>query len=190
MILSDKKQLAVCRSLERTLFRLDDFTRETALFPKPLFAKSWDYVGFLPFNDWFSSETEFAKLQQFLRASGNETFISAAPPVYDVPAVETGIDATVSEYNEEHAMTSVPDERLRGTGLRISPEVLYYDRQGRWAMVADLTHNLLICGMDQAVVVHFQAAFGNVKDTAMLISELESYNDGVLDQRESLLANY
>lgn len=178
------------RLAEKDLFLVNSFSKEIALFPNKVFAKEWSYTYFLTFNDWFHNEKDYCAFQKFLRSIGSSYFISSTPPIYNIPPIKINVNSSVSQYNDEHTMMLSSDTQLKGIGLRISPEVFYFDHSNKWAILADLTHNLTICGMDEPIVSHFKDAFPKVQTAIDVVHDLEKYHQDELQQSTIILDNY
>jgi|GEM_PF-3632332 hypothetical protein len=191
MKLESLEEVQHYQKLERAIFNLDAFTPEKAAFPQQVFNKKFDGIYFLNFNDWFHAEDDFAKLIAFLQGIGSESFYASCPPFYGLNAIQIPVNASHKAYIEYHTYALEDGSVGKGVGIRKSPEAFYYDDTQNWAMVGDLTHDILIVGLDDAVKEDFLEVFGNeAGDIDSVVNRLETFQGALLDNKERVVQMY
>jgi hypothetical protein len=157
------KELFAIHKIEEELFQTEDFNLQTALFPNYVFRKFFNYLVFLPFNDWFSESAEFKKLIKFTQEIEEKSFIMSCPPFYKICPIEFLEHCLHRTFLQTRSHLSEEFSRFhtKGVGFLISPEVFMFSKGQTWAMVHDITNDLIIVGLDESVKSHFKSIFGS-----------------------------
>jgi hypothetical protein len=188
LIIKDLNKICEYQKIERRLFSLDNFSYNQTAFSKQVFNKHFDKIFFLEFNGWFNSEEDFTKLISFVKESGSRSFIASCPPFYLLNAISVPVTSSRRDYVDNHTYSIIQEEKNRGVGIRKSPEAFYYDESEKWAMVSDLTNNIIIAGLDISLVKVFETVFeGQFQDINEFVKTLEEVrNVKIVDRRELL----
>jgi hypothetical protein len=186
------------QQIVKQLFVCDEFPPGVAIFPRQVFRKAFDTHLFLTFNDWFDNSIDHQYLQSFVRLLGDKFYYADVPSCYLLNPVKFSVDCSHSDFvtGFNYALS---DDRTnpQNLGLRLSPTSLIYSDSQTWAMASDLTHNIVIVGLEAKAVESFQTAFdGNYFDIHEVIRRLEEFmsvlskDKATMDSTESLIQRY
>lgn len=179
------------RCIENELFNVELFNKEKTVFPNKVFKKQFDKHYILDTDDWFSSEKEFNKLIQFVRENGEQKIYNSVPSFQNIEGLEIPVESSYKDYASEQTFENDKNNSYNGVGLRMAPEMFYFDSSKKWAIVFDLTNNIFIVGLDNELIKSFEENFkGQFNTIQEYLDFLESSNGSRLNNREEILANY
>ena len=193
MNLQIKEIQKVCdyQRLEREIYDLDNFNHQVACFPKQVFKKKYDKYYFLKDQDWFHLEVDYDRLLSFVRQVGSTTFIASCPPYYMINAIEVPLSATSEDYISSHTYSEMENHEDKGVGIRKAHETFFYDEAGKWAIVSDFLHGIMIVGVDKEVITPFQEHFqGLYSDIERFITDLEIFQNGEMSDKINVIKRY
>ncbi|MEY4904024.1 MAG: hypothetical protein RLZZ292_1839 [Bacteroidota bacterium] len=170
--------------MKEKLFNLELFSPEFAVFPKMVFKQQFDYHYFLTFNDWFDDAYEYKMLQMFLEAI-NEPFLYCAVPDFEqCPTLKIDVSKSHAHFKSRYLMEDQPEHSCANIGLRISPTGFWYGESTDWAMVSDLTNNIMIVGLQHDAAMNFRADFGgNFFGIEQVIQNMEEFHHTIMKSR-------
>lgn len=190
IIINDPESVYNYQKIESELYNVKELKPNVALFPNQVFNKKFDHYFFLNENGWFNSEDEFSELKTFIHKSKTKSMIASAPVFYLLNAIEITEETTHTEYIVNHTYSEFehPEKKL---GLRKSHESFYYDKDKKWAMFGDFTHNVVIIG----VLNEHKVALGeSFKDKLLSIDNfltfLEKSQNSIIDHRTTIIEKY
>jgi hypothetical protein len=193
-LITDFREIYQCQQSAKAVFNLDLFNPQNALFPQQVFRKQFSNYLFLDFNDWFSENEDYKKLQGFCQGIKELAFFADAPIFYLLNPVRFSSDCAHSDfvkgftYAFDHEAAEHPAQNI---GLRLSPETFLYGESLNWAMVNDLTHNLIIVGLEGSALDAFKASFHErYFDIHEVIRKLEAFQGGRMDGAEQVIKTY
>jgi hypothetical protein len=160
--ISNIQELGNQRDIEQSIFWLEEFTKEKALFPEQVFRVIFETYVFLPFKDWFINESDYSAFTSFLKNVGEEVFFIACP-YCNLPTLEISSLASLEVYINAllFRFKDLEDTADYNSGMTRSPEVFFYGRNQNWAMVHDISHNLIVIGLKRSQYSAFTSAFGD-----------------------------
>jgi hypothetical protein len=141
-------------------FDLGLFNSDYAVFPKMVFKKVFECHYFMKFNDWFNAVEDYQILQILLAAINEPILSCAVPEFYDCPDVVIDLTQSHQYFVDKYTLMDQPRHPCYQIGLRISPTGFWYGASADWAMVSDLTNNIIIVGLDRDAALNFRADFG------------------------------
>jgi hypothetical protein len=175
-VIYDEPGIFKCQVIERRLFNLDLFDTETAVFPRQVFNHRFDSYRFMGFNDWFHTAEDYNSLISFLNFIGETNFYASCPPPFLVNPVAFTIDATHGEFQK--GLRYGQDKDNYSKDILTSPASFYYGERDKWAIVLDITNNLVIVGLMASVVEPFKIAFQDkIFDTEGIIHWMQSASE-------------
>jgi len=154
-VIYDEPGIFKCQVIERRLFNLDLFNTEIAVFPQQVFNRHFDYYRFMVFNDWFAND--YDNLTAFLNSTKETKFYASCPPPFLVNPVAFTSKATHEEFQQGIRYGHNKDHYSKD--ILTSPSTFYYGENDRWAIVLDITNNLVIVGLETTTVNSFESAF-------------------------------
>lgn len=185
--LDENEEVWHYQNLEKSIFELDNFSPERAVFPKKLFKIKFDNYFFIKTADWFHSEEDYFRLILFVKYCKSDFFFASCPPFYMINAIKVGITNTFSEYVDNHTFTNIK-HLFSGVGIRKSPETFYYDESKKWAIVCDITNNITIIGLKNELFPAFEKAFDGYFENIEKFLENHSFSEDLLQEfRENYL---
>lgn len=190
-IIFDAQEVYECQKIAKSLFRIDLFSPQSALFSQQVFHKNFNKYLFLDFNDWFCDDEDYKRLQLFCQEVKETSFVSDAPSFYLLNPVRFSIDCTHSDFINGFTYVFDGEHSAKNIGLRISPETFIYGESLSWAMVNDLTHNIIIVGLDDSILDSFKSNFHEKYfDICKVVENLEAFHGGKMDNAERAIATY
>lgn len=185
-----ESQNKVC-DIENELFNVELFNKEKTVFPNKVFKKQFDKHYILDTDDWFSSEKEFNKLIQFVKENGEQKIYNTVPSFQNIEGLEIPVESSYKNYASEQTFENDKNNSYNGVGLRMAPEMFYFDSSKKWAMVFDLTNNIFIVGLDNELIKSFEENFNGQFNTIQgYLDFLESSNGSKLNNREEIISHY
>lgn len=179
------------RCIENELFNVELFNKEKTVFPNKVFKKQFDKHYILDTDDWFSSEKEFNKLIQFVKENGEQKIYNTVPSFQNIEGLEIPVESSYKNYASEQTFENDKNNSYNGVGLRMAPEMFYFDSSKKWAIVFDLTNNIFIVGLDNELIKSFEENFNGQFNTIQeYLDFMENSNGSKLNNREEILANY
>jgi hypothetical protein len=182
------------QQITNSLFKVELFSPQNALFPKQVFRKVFDKYLFLSFNDWFDELEDYEKLHDFCQLVKEHFFYADAPSFYLLNPVKFSSDCTHLDFVNGFTYVSKDGEAehsAKNIGLRLSPETFIYGESLTWAMLNDLTHNIIIVGLDDIVLDAFKSSFhGKYFDIHEVIRKLETFQGGKMDNAGQVIKTY
>ena len=180
------------QQVEKTLFEIEQFKPEYAVFPKQVFRKRFSHYLFLTFNDWFNNGEDYSHLQRFLQALNESVFFASAPVFHLLNPVKFTADCSHQDFVKgfTYSFDGKPSSPADGVGLRLSSQSLMYGESQAWAMVHDLTHNLIIVGIEDEAYSHFKTSFSKSFDIHGAIKQLELSQGATMDNTQPVIATY
>lgn len=178
---------------ERNLFEVDAFVPGYAAFPQQVFHKLFSRNFFLDFNDWFNESDDYARLQTFLQQLEEPFCYASVPLFYLLNPVQFSPACSHSDFVNGFTYNSADNQNdpASGVGLRLSSQTFIYGESQTWAMVSDLTHNIIIVGLDESAVPSFESSFADqYYDIRQVIANLEAAQGAKMDDATSLIARY
>jgi hypothetical protein len=192
--ITEYREIYEFQKVAHSIFYLDRFNPQTVVFSQQVFRKAFGAYLFLRFNNWFNDPADYQRLQDFCQIIQEPTFVADAPPFYLLNPVQFtvgcphGVFVGGFTYHADHDQIN---HLACGIGLRTSPETFIYGESGRWAMVNDLTHDLIIVGLESSVLEAFQASFqGQFFDIHGAIGQLEESQGAKMDRAKAAIATY
>lgn len=185
-----ESQNKVC-DIEKELFNVTLFNKEKTVFPNKVFKKQFDKHYILDTDDWFSSEKEFNKLIQFVKENGEQKIYNTVPSFQNIEGLEIPVESSYKNYASEQTFENDKNNSYNGVGLRMAPEMFYFDSSQKWAIVFDLTNNIFIVGLDNELIKSFEENFNGQFNTIQgYLDFLESSNGSKLNNREEIISHY
>ncbi len=135
------------RNIENELFNTEYFNEESTVFPNKVFKKKFGKYYFLDTEDWFSSEPEFKKIIEFVKENGEQEFYNTIPGFNNIAGIEIPVQIDYKSYVLEQTFENKDNSIHGGIGLRMSPEMFYFDTSKKWAIVFDLTKPVVHLGI-------------------------------------------
>lgn len=179
------------RGIENELFNVELFNKEKTVFPNKVFKKQFDKHYILDTDDWFSSEKEFNKLIQFVKENGEQKIYNTVPSFQNIEGLEIPVESSYKNYASEQTFENDKNNSYNGVGLRMAPEMFYFDSSKKWAIVFDLTNNIFIVGLDNELIKSFEENFNGQFNTIQeYLDFLESSNGSKLNNREEIISYY
>lgn len=170
-VIYDEPGIFKCQVIERRIFNLDLFNTECAVFPRQVFNHRFDSYRFMVFNDWFNAAADYGSLISFLNFIGETDFYASCPHPFLVNPVAFTSEATHEEFKK--GLRYGEDKEHYSKDILTSPETFYYGESGKWAVVLDITNNIVVVGLKAKTVDSFESAFeGKFFDTKGVISWL------------------
>lgn len=113
------------------------------------------------FNDWFADVADYNCLINFLNATGEKVFYASCPHYFMVNPVKFTNKTKHDEFQKgiRHHIAGARPNVANEIGILVSGQTFYYGESERWAMVLDISNNLVIVGLDATTVVAFERAF-------------------------------
>lgn len=159
-VIYDEPGIFRCQVIERRLFDLDLFNTERAVFPQQVFKQRFDSYRFMIFNDWFHSTEDYNSLITFLKSIGENIFYASCPPPFLVNPVAFTIDATHEQFQQ--GIRYGNNKENYSKDILTSPASFYYGERDQWAIVLDISNNLVIIGLEAATLDNFESAFKEI----------------------------
>ena len=185
-----ESQNKVC-DIENELFNVELFNKEKTVFPNKVFKKQFDKHYILDTDDWFSSEKEFNKLIQFVKENGEQKIYNTVPSFQNIEGLEIPVESSYKNYASEQTFENDKNNSYNGVGLRMAPEMFYFDSSKKWAMVFDLTNNIFIVGLDNELIKSFEENFNGQFNTIQeYLDFMENSNGSKLNNREEIISHY
>lgn len=156
-VIYDEPGIFRCQVIERRTFNLDLFNTECAVFPRQVFNHHFDSYRFMVFNDWFNAADDYNNLISFLKSIGETNFYASCPHPFLVNPVAFTSDATHEEFQK--GLRYGQDKDNYSKDILTSPETFYYGEKDKWAIVLDITNNIVIIGLMAFSVEPFKKAF-------------------------------
>ncbi len=167
-VIYDEPGIFRCQIIERRLFDLDLFNTERAVFPRQAFKRRFDSYRFMIFNDWFHSLEDYDSLITFLKSIGENTFYASCPPPFLVNPVAFTIDATHEQFQQ--GIRYGNNKENYSKDILTSPASFYYGERDQWAIVLDISNNLVIIGLEATALDDFESVFeGKIFDVQRVI---------------------
>jgi hypothetical protein len=192
--INNSKEIYQCQQAAKAVFNLDLFNPQNALFPRQVFRKHFSSHLFLDFNDWFNEDKDYKKLQGFCQGIKEPTFFADAPTFYLLNPVQFSANCTHADFVKGFTYTfdrEIAEHPAQNIGLRLSSETFLYGESLTWAMVNDLTHNVIIVGLESSVLDVFKSSFHeryfNIHE---VIHRLEAFQGGRMDGAEQVIKAY
>lgn len=157
VVIYDEPGIFRCQVIERRLFDLDLFNTERAVFPQQVFKGRFDSYRFMIFNDWFHSIDDYDSFITFIKSIGETNFYASCPPPFLVNPVAFTIEATHEQFQQ--AIRYGNNKENYSKDILTSPASFYYGERDEWAIVLDISNNLVMVGLDAAMVGAFESAF-------------------------------
>jgi hypothetical protein len=179
--------------MQGSLFSLDLFNPQFAVFPRHVFSTKFDAYRFLHFNDWFDRQDDFDYLIEFIELAGESEFFAACPPFCLLSPVKFSVDCSHSEFVKgfTYNWDAHSEHPANGIGLRMSPQTFMYGTNQAWAMVNDLTHDIVIVGLKTSVQTAFESAFSGKYFTIQgVVQKLEEFQGAAMDNAEQCIQAY
>lgn len=190
LLVKDIVDIKKYHDIENIIFDLKEFSPEEAVFPKQVFLKKFDRYYFLENQDWFSTSKSYNLLLSFVKANKSHHFYSSVPRYYLLNAIKVSVSNSVKEFVEAQTYANELGS-MSEVGLRSSPTVFYYDETKNWAMVEDITNNIIIVGVSENLVDDFKTIFkGLFSDIELYIKKLENFHGAKIDNREEVIKSY
>jgi hypothetical protein len=190
-LISDPVDIYQQQQVEKSLFEMDLFNPQNALFPEQVFRKKFDKYFFLDFNDWFNEKEDYKRLQEFCQLIKEPFFFATAPTFYLLNPVKFPLDCTHIDFVKGFTYVFDDEHLARNIGLRLSPETFIYGESLSWAMVNDLTHNFVIVGLDNSILNSFDSSFHEKYfDIHEVINKLENFQGSKMDNAEKTILTY
>jgi hypothetical protein len=176
--------------MKEKLFNLPLFNPEFAVFPKMVFKEVFDYHYFMFSNHWFDSEEDFNMLRIFMEAI-NEPYLYCAVPDFDnCPDLKIDMSLGHVNFKSQYLMQDQAEHPYHNIGLRISSTGFWWGDSGDWAMVSDLTNNIMIVGCKPDVSLNFRADFGGKYfGIEKVIQNMEEFHH-ILEKRQNPEVKY
>ena len=179
------------RDIENELFNVELFNNEKTVFPNRVFKKQFDKYYILDTDDWFSSEKEFNKLMQFVKENGEQKIYNTVPSFHNIDGLEFPVKSSYQNYVSEQTFEFEKNNSYNGIGLRMAPEMFYFDPSKKWAIVFDLTNNIFIVGLDNDLNKNFEEKFnGQFNSIEQHLDFLEETNGSKLNNKEEIISYY
>lgn len=179
------------RCIENELFNVELFNKEKTVFPNKVFKKQFDKHYILDTDDWFSSEKEFNKLIQFVKENGEQKIYNTVPSFQNIEGLEIPVESSYKNYASEQTFENDKNNSYNGVGLRMAPEMFYFDSSKKWAIVFDLTNNIFIVGLDNELIKSFEENFNGQFNTIQeYLDFMENSNGSKLNNREEIISHY
>jgi hypothetical protein len=190
-LIKNIEQICKYQRLERTIYNLNHFNPTVVVFPNQVFKQKFDQYYFLKDQDWFHLEVDFKKLISFVQQMGSTVFIASCPPFQMIHAIEVPVTATHQEYIANHTYSQIPDHEDKGLGIRKAHESFFYDESGKWAIVSDFAHGIMIVGLEKEAIKPFQTCFkGLFSEIEKFLEGLEGFQGGKIDDRAKIIKRY
>ncbi|MGB3005493.1 MAG: hypothetical protein WBC06_03220 [Chitinophagaceae bacterium] len=137
-------------NITNEIFCTDSFSKDKAVFPENIFNKQFLNFGFVHYNDCFRNHEDFNGLIDLLKLENIKSIIISCPEFYHIIPVEVKASIDFKSFCEIISFTNVPcyDEFYKGVGYFISPEIFMYEKEKGWAMLHDITNNVIVIGYD------------------------------------------
>ena len=156
-VIYDEPGVFRCQVIERRLFNLNLFDTEHAVFPHQVFNRRFDSYRFMIFNDWFRNVDDYNSLISFLHLIKETNFYVSCPPPFLVNPVKFTSKVMPDEFQQGIRYGHNKDHYTKD--ILTSPTAFYYGESDRWAMVLDVTNNLVIVGLEATTIDAFETAF-------------------------------
>jgi hypothetical protein len=139
-----------------------------------VFKRVFDCHYFMRFNDWFCDVEDYRMLQAFLTAINEPVLYCAVPEFYNCSDVAIDLTKTHQNFLDQYTLMEHPEHPNYRIGLRISPTGFWFGASADWAMVSDLTNNIIIVGLDRDAALNFRADFdGKYFDINQQVENME-----------------
>jgi hypothetical protein len=176
--------------MKEKLFNLHLFNPKFAVFPKMVFKEAFDYHYFMDFNHWFDSEEDFNMLRIFMEAINEPNLYCAVPDFDNCPDLKIEMCLGHANFKRQYLMQYQTAHPNHNIGLRISSTGFWYGESCDWAMVSDLTHDIIIIGCKSAAALNFRADFeGKYFGIEKLIQNMEDFHH-TLEKSQNPAAEY
>lgn len=190
LLIEDVNKVFDYQSIEKKIYNLDNFSPNVACFPKAVFNKKFEHYFFINNLDWFNEKKDYEKLIGFVKDINSEGFIASCPSYYVLNAIAVSSSTPHENYISNHTYANI-NHKEKGLGLRKAHESFFYDKESKWAILSDFTHNTMIIGIEKDYVPAFKKHFENLySDVNTFLNSLESFQGGKIDNKEAVLATY
>lgn len=141
-----------------------------------VFNENFDCHYFLTFNDWFNKKQDHKMLQSFLMSIKESYLYCSVPHFHNCPDVVIDIAKPHPYFVDKYLTKDCNPNERNEIGLRISPTGFWYGNGLQWAMVSDLTNNIIIIGLKKTVVTDFKKIFsGKYFGIKKVIADMEDF---------------
>jgi hypothetical protein len=176
--------------MKNKLFNLDLFNPDFAVFPKMVFKERFEHYYFMTFNDWFHQAFDYKMLQMFLEAINEPYLYCAVPDFYNCPTIKIDVSKSHAYFLKRYLLEDRPKHPHYHIGLRVSPCGFWYGKSMDWAIVSDLTNDIMIIGLKPAAALNFRADFGGKYfDIEQVIHNMENLHY-ILQKRQDPTATW
>ncbi len=176
--------------MKEKLFNLHLFNPKFAVFPQQVFKEKFDFHYFMYFNGWFNDAPDFDLLRVFLEAINEPFLYCSVPDFYNCPDIAIDMSLGHSNFVSQYLMEGYTGHINQHIGLRISPEGFWHGKSCDWAMVSDVTNDIIMVGLKADAALNFRADFeGKYFDIKQVIQNMEEF-EFTMKKRQNPNAEY
>ncbi len=189
----DFEEIYERQEIAKILFNLELFKPGTTTFPQQVFNKKFHSYFFLQFNDWFNLPGDYDCLRHFVGLIKDHFYYADVPGYYLLNPMMFSANCSHQEFIDGFTYSFNDDTNYpaKNIGLRLSSQNFFYGENQTWAMVSDMTNNIVIVGLECNYVDDFKSAFADKYFTIEKVMEnVEEYRGEKVVGADRIISRY